>query len=365
MAPAKAFLCTFLLIFVILHMAKYITGKDITTLKGIYIAIFLLISFSTLAQKHNLQRYEYSQKHMGTLFRIVLHTSDSVKANIAGKAGFKRVAQLNQILSDYEKDSELNQLCRTAGSGQWFKVSSDLWYILKQSVKISEKTNGAFDITLGPYVQLWRRARRQGELPTPTALAEAKKAIGYQYILFNKKDRSVQLTKPNMQLDLGAIGKGYAVDEALKVLKQHGIKRALIDGGGNIVVGKNPPQANGWEIDLEPAGPSNIPQKIRLHKNAIATSGDLYQYIELNGIHYSHILDPATGIGLTDQSRVIIIAKNGITTDWLSTSVSVLGPEKGIKLVKNIPGAAVLFVRNINGQLQKWSYLFESRTFTD
>lgn len=324
-------------------------------IKTVWLLLLICLILTPCSQAQTkLRRFEFSQRHMGTLFRIVLYHSDSVKANLAATAAFNRVSELNQILSDYEKDSELNKLSRTAGTNSWIKVSPEMWYILKKSKAISEKTKGAFDITVGPFVQLWRRARRQNELPTSEILGQVKESVGYQHILLNHRARSVKLVKPGMQLDMGAIGKGYAVDEALKVLKQFKIKKALVDGGGNIAVNKAPPKSNGWEIRLEPYTPADKPAIIYLKKSAIATSGDLYQFIEFNGVRYSHILNPFTGIGLTDQSRVIIFAKDGITADWLSTSVSVLGPEKGLELVRKTRGTKAIYIRNQNGQILKY-----------
>jgi thiamine biosynthesis lipoprotein len=158
-----------------------------------------------------------------------------------------------------------------------------------------------------------------------------------------------------MQLDMGAIGKGYAVDEALKLVRKYGIKRALVDGGGNIVVSWPPPGSKGWLVKIGITSPTDTRQRQLLLRNrAVATSGDLYQYLDLNGIRYSHILNPCTGLGLTDQSRVTVIAPNGLTADWLSTAVSVMGPAAGLTLVDKTPKAAASFVRYTNGQVQQW-----------
>lgn len=308
------------------------------------------------AQWADKQRFEYSQQHMGTLFRIIFYDTDSMHAHHAAAAGFKRVAELNNILSDYQPDSEINNLCRSAGTGKWQPVSPDLWFVLKKAVKVSRKTKGAFDVTVGPYVQLWRRTRRQGKLPTLEALTAARQAVGYQKIKLNKKNCSVQLTAPGMQLDMGAIGKGYAVDEALKILKTYGIKSALVDGGGNIVVSKAPPKSKGWLVHVTTPAPGDSSGQLRLYlqHKGVAMSGDLYQYINIDGTRYSHILNPFTGVGLTDQSLVTIIARNGLEADWLSTAVSVLGPEKGLALVDRTPGTAATYWQQVQHKPRQW-----------
>lgn len=338
-----------------MHYPKYSRSKiPGQRLLGVWVLSFLLCLPARGQQQ--LSRYEYGQRHMGTLFRIILYAPDSAQAGLAARAAFNRVNQLNHILSDYEPTSELNELCRTAGTGQWVPVSNDLWYVLQKSVEISERTKGAFDVTVGPYVQLWRRARRQGQLPTPAALAQAKAAVGYQHLRLNKKRQTVQLAVPQMQLDMGAIGKGYAVDEALLILKKHGIKSALVDGGGNIVVSCPPPGTNGWSVNLGISAPSDTTRQMQLFlKNqAVATSGDLYQYLTLNGVRYSHILNPYTGLGLIGQSRVTVIARRGLTADWLSTAISVLGPAKGLALANQTKGAAASFIRQNQDLKQQW-----------
>jgi thiamine biosynthesis lipoprotein len=293
---------------------------------------------------------------MGTLFRIVLYALDSTQALGAAQAGFSRVAQLDSLLSDYIPGSELNRLCRTAGTGQWVAVGPDLWFLLRRSAQVSRKTQGAFDVTVGPYVQLWRRARRQGQLPAAAALAQAQKAVGYQHLHFDKIRKAVLLAVPGMQLDLGAIGKGYAVDEALQEITARGLRSALVDGGGNIVVSQAPPGTAGWQVRLTVPAPADTGRTIalQLRHQAVATSGDLYQYLQLEGQRYSHILNPFTGLGLTDQSLVTILARTGLEADWLSTSLSVLGPEKGLALANHTAGAAAVFVRRGTGQLQQW-----------
>jgi thiamine biosynthesis lipoprotein len=326
-----------------------------------FLALFLCRALPVEAQPSP-QRFEYQQKHMGTLFRIILYAPDPAQAHQVAEAAFNRVAELDRMLSDYIPGSELNRLSRTAGSGQWVAVSPDLWWLLRRSVAVARKTQGAFDVTVGPYTHLWRRVRRQGKLPTPQALAQAGQAVGYQHLAFHKKRQAVCLAVPGMQLDMGAIGKGYAVDEALEVITKAGVRSALVDGGGNIVVSQAPPGTKDWQVSLSVPAPADSTRLIHLHlqDQAVATSGDLYQYVLLDGIRYSHILNPFTGLGLTDQSLVTILARTGLEADWLSTAVSVLGPEKGLQLADRTPGAAAVFVRRQPGQLQQW----RSKRFT-
>ncbi len=299
-------------------------------------------------------RFEFTRAEMGLPFRIVLFADNHRDATHAAEAAFARLKQLNDLLSDYDSDSELSKLSQTSGQNQTVPVSDDLWRVLKKSQEFAGQSRGSFDITVGPIVNLWRKARREKRLPDPARLAEARTAVGYTNLVLDEKGHTARLLIPNMRLDLGAIAKGYAVDEALKVLRAHHVKRALVAGGGDMAAGDPPPGKKGWRIEVAPLDiPNPPPARFVLLKNhGLATSGDLFQRLEIDGKRYSHIVNPHTGIGLTDHSLVTVIAPDGITADGLSTAVSVLGPVEGLKLGENTPGVAVHFVRQPDGHLE-------------
>jgi thiamine biosynthesis lipoprotein len=300
---------------------------------------------SVLARKPAFTRYEFSQAHMGTLFRIVLYAPDAPTASRASNAAFDRVSKLNDIMSDYRPGSELRSLCRAAG-GPPFKVSEDLFRVLAASQELARRTDGAFDITIGPVVQLWRRARRRHELPGAVRLARARKLVGYERLRLDPKSRTAQLSTKGMLLDLGGIAKGYAADQALGVLKQQGIQSALVAAGGDIAVSAPPPGRAGWRVGIASLdSPEKPPLRfLSLRDAAVSTSGDAEQHVDIGGRRYSHIIDPRTGIGLTGRHSVTVIATDATTSDSLATAISVLGPERGLKLAESIDGVAVLFV---------------------
>jgi thiamine biosynthesis lipoprotein len=306
-------------------------------------------------------RFEFTRPQMGVPFRIVLYAPEAVTASNAAQAAFARVATLNRVLSDYEDDSELTLLSRTAGSGRAVPVSEDLWRVLEHAQRLAARSDGAFDATVGPAVQLWRRARRQQEMPEAARLDQARQATGYRKLVLNARQRTATLTVPGMRLDLGGIAKGYAVDAALRTLRSHGITSALVSGGGDLAVGEPPPSAKGWRIEIAPLDATNAPPQcfVLLKQCALATSGDIFQHVELNGTRYSHIVDPRTGLGLTDHSLVTILAPDCTTADGLSTAVSVLGPRRGLALVEATPKAAAHVLRKPVEQVE----LFESKRF--
>jgi thiamine biosynthesis lipoprotein len=291
---------------------------------------------------------------MGVPFRIVLYAPDATGAQDAAHAAFNRVAQLNQIMSDYETDSELNELSRTSGQGKVVHVSDDLWRVLERAQHFAQLSDGAFDVTVGPAVVLWRHARRIHQMPDPARLAEAVKAIGYKNIRPNQQDHTVGLLVRGMKLDLGGIAKGYALDEALKTLKAQGITRALVTGGGDMAIGEPPPEQAGWRIEIAPLDVPNAPPTrfVRLTTIGLATSGDVFQHLEINGQRYSHIVDPRTGVGLTDHALVTMIAPDCTTADALSKVVSVLGPEKGLKVIAQVPGVEAHVVRKPDDRIE-------------
>jgi len=294
-----------------------------------------------------LKKFVFEKAEMGLPFRISLYAADEATARAGADAAFERIAVLNSIMSDYDSDSELSRLSRSSGQGKAVPVSSALWKVLVRAQDFAERSGGAFDITVGPLVNVWRRARRNQELPSPALLAEMKARTGYKKLRLDSAHQAAELLVPDMRLDLGAIAKIFAVDEAIGVLKQRGITRALVGGSGDMTAADAPPGEPGWRIEVAaldaPGAPP--PQVIWLKNRSIATSGDMFQRVEIAGKRYSHIVDPHTGLGLTDHSLVTVIAADGMTANGLSTSVSVLGPERGLKLVEETPGAAARVVR--------------------
>ena len=201
--------------------------------------------------RHAPFRFEFTEAHMGTQFRIVLYAAAARAATLASHAAFERIAQLDAIMSDYRETSELMLLCKRP-SGTKVTVSEDLFRVLLTAQELAERSHGAFDVTVGPVVRLWRRARRTGELPDSQKLAEALESTGYKNLIIDSLTGSVTLKKSGMLLDLGGIAKGFAVDEAMKMLKRNSVSRALVAAGGDIVVSAPPPGAGGWIIGIAP-----------------------------------------------------------------------------------------------------------------
>jgi FAD:protein FMN transferase len=283
-----------------------------------------------------LQKFVFEKAEMGLPFRVTLYSERAEAAKTAADAAFRRIAELNQIFSDYEDDSELARLSRSSGSGQKVKVSDPLWAVLQRAQELAEQSGGAFDVTCGPLTSVWRRARRKFELPSPELVAEMKARSGWRSLRLDPATHTAELLMPQMRLDLGSLAKGYAVDAALAVLKESGHNRALVAGGGDMAAGEPPPGRTGWRIEVAAldADQANAkPVVVELRSAGIATSGDRFQRLEIGGKRYSHILDMRSGEPLTDHALVTVIAKDCFTAS-ISTTLCVLGPEAGMKLAE-------------------------------
>jgi thiamine biosynthesis lipoprotein len=293
-----------------------------------------------------LSRIELTEPQMGTQMRLVVYADDEARARTAMRAAFDRVADLNRTLSDYQPSSELMRLCARAGQGP-IAISPDLFRILDVAQTLARRTNGAFDVTSGPLTHLWRRARRFSEVPATPRITEALALTGFRHLHLDASKRTATLDTPGMTLDLGGLAKGYAADEAIAVLESHGLTRALAALGGDIVVSAPPPERDGWTIDVSaldaPGAPR--PDALVLRDAAVSTAGDAEQWLTANGTRYSHILDPRTGWPMTIRSSTTVIARHGLDADRLDTAIAILGPDEGLPLAEETPGAAVLSVR--------------------
>ncbi|MGY8732695.1 MAG: FAD:protein FMN transferase [Pirellulales bacterium] len=297
-----------------------------------------------------LQRFSRTEYLMGVDFRIDLFARSEMDADRAFKAAFSRITDLDQCMSNYRADSELSLLCTNATKNQSIKVSEDLWAVLIYANRISSLSNGAFDVTIGRVTKLWRRARRQQELPSEQRLAEELEFVGFEKLILNPVDQSVMIRTPGLLIDLGAIGKGYAADEALKVLKDLGITRAVVNASGDVRFGAPPPDSAGWPTGIGALSSTGLPILLQPQsQGAVATSGDAFQFLEINGKRYSHILDPRIGMPVQVRSSVSVWAATGMAADALASAVSVLGPRRGLRLVRKLAGVEALVIWDRDG----------------
>ena len=285
------------------------------------------------------ERCEFVAPHMGTTARLVVYGAHA-EAEAAAQAAFARLGELDRRLSDYRDDSDVSLLMEHGGHP--LAVSPDLLTVLITAQDVAKRSEGAFDVTVGPLSRLWRRARRTGDLPSPEELRSALALVGHDGLSFDVGSGTARLHRTGMRLDLGGIAKGYAADEALRVFRARGLDRALVTLGGEVVAGSPPPGRDGWTVAVRTPGAEQAP--LSLHDAAASTSGDAEQWMEVAGQRYSHVFDPRTGQALVGRRSVSVVAGQGIVADALATALSVLGPSRGQALVDTFPGAAALWV---------------------
>jgi FAD:protein FMN transferase len=289
--------------------------------------------------------------HMGTQFTIRLwaELDRAEAAKAAATDAFSRIAALERVFSDYQVDSEIVKLTALP-AGEAVPVSADLFAILSRTQALSRETDGAFDVTIGPMVRLWRQARKDHRLPSPDRVALARERTGWQKLELDSETPAVRLKAKHMQLDFGGIAKGYAADEALSVLKQRGFSRALVAASGDIALGDPPPGLDAWKVgirslDVEGAGAAaDLTDRIPLARGAISTSGDTMQAVTIDEVRYSHIVDSQTALGLTHRIAATVIGPDATTTDSYATTVCVLGRVRGLAFIESKPGVECLIL---------------------
>lgn len=309
------------------------------------LALVGLLCLAGAPTASELLRFEAVEPHMGTLVRITVYAADVDRARTAIRAGFSRIRELDLRLSDYRPDSELSLLSSTA-VGRSIPVSDDLFTVLDASQALARETDGAFDITQGPVIRLWREARRTGRAPDASALASASARSGFRKLHLDPRARTARLDVDGMALDIGAIGKGFAASEALDAVTGTGVGSALVAVSGDLAFSAAPPGRRGWRIGIHDLGPdvTALPTTLDLTHAAVSTSGASAQHVDIDGVRYSHIVDPVSGAGLTDDLTVTVIAPRGLEADGLDTAISVVGPERGMVLVERRPHVAALVV---------------------
>lgn len=284
---------------------------------------------------------------MGTFAGVVAMTDDIATGNQCIEAALDEIHNVDNLMSDYKEDSEITRINRNAFARP-VKVGPATFEVILRSIEFSRLTDGAFDVTVGPFVKLFRTARDTGIAPTTEQIADAKARVGYEKLVLNHEERTVRFTVKGMSLDLGGIAKGYAVDKAIEAVQKLGALGAMVDLGGNIRCFGTPPQGRDkWFVGLQDPNTDNaagLLLKLRLSHESVATSGDYQQFAIIDGKKQSHIIDRRTGKGAEGLSSVTIIAPNATDADALSTAVTVLGPQKGLELIESMPDTAAILV---------------------
>ena len=316
-----------------------------------FIYTIALLVFSTPLLQAQTRKFSYSEMKMGSAFNLIIVSADSNKANHLARKSYELVDSLNHIFSNYDSSSELSKINASAGLLP-YKMSSAMLDLVQKSQYAYIQSKGAYDISIGPLSSLWRNARKAKLFPEASTVLATKKLVGLNQVKINKRLGTIFLPNANMQLDFGGIAKGYIAQWVINFLKANGIQQALVDAGGDIVMSGPPLNQQGWLIgvNLPETTDDLLNKKLQLSNCSVATSGDVFQFIEYKGVKYSHIINPLTGYGVTNLRNVTIIAKTGATADWLATACSIL-PIKEAKQLAISHQAALLITTLKNGKL--------------
>jgi len=316
-----------------------------------FIYTITLLVFSTPLLQAQTRKFSYSEMKMGSAFNLIIVSADSNKANHLARKSYELVDSLNHIFSNYDSSSELSKINASAGLLP-YKMSTAMLDLVQKSQYAYIQSKGAYDISIGPLSSLWRNARKAKLFPEASTVLATKKLVGLNQVKINKRLGTIFLPNANMQLDFGGIAKGYIAQWVINFLKANGIQQALVDAGGDIVMSGAPLNQQGWLIgvNLPETTDDLLNKKLQLSNCSVATSGDVFQFIEYKGVKYSHIINPLTGYGVTNLRNVTIVAKTGATADWLATACSIL-PIKEAKQLAISHQAALLITTLKNGKL--------------
>jgi thiamine biosynthesis lipoprotein ApbE len=282
---------------------------------------------------------------MGTVLEFKLYCEDKEFCNNAISDAYSEVKRLDDMLSDYKDDSKLAEVNSHAGMGK-IGVPSEFVELTERSIFFSTLTDGAFDITVGKLMKLWRSAQRKNTIPHSGAIGKTlSECVGYQKIMLNAQKNQIELGSRCISIDFGGIGKGYAVDRAVRVLRGKGIKSGLINFSGKLYAIGAPPGEKGWSIGVQhPRSKGEVLTLIKVKDMGVSTSGDYERYFEINGKRFSHILDPRTGYPVETVPSATVIAGNATDADALSTAISVMGKDESLESLAKFDRAGVMIV---------------------
>jgi thiamine biosynthesis lipoprotein len=313
----------------------------------------LLLSTWLLAagcERPGLFRAKNSREVMATLAELTATAPDQATAQRAVEAGYARLADVNRLMSDYVSDSEIGRL-NSLEAGQGMVVSPETFFCLEQAARVSELSGGAFDATCRPLVWLWKQAGKENKLPDEESLRQTLTRVGWQKLKLDSTTRRVTPMVSGMQIDLGGVAKGYALDLAAQAMRDAGAVGVLVDVGGDVLAVGTQPNGEPWRIGVRDPFQPGLFCTLALADRAVATSGVQQRFTEIEGKRYSHIVDPRTGRPAEQAPSVTVIGPDGITADAWATAFSVLSVEEGLALLdrEQLPGIEVMWICRDSG----------------
>ena len=285
---------------------------------------------------------------MGSAYAIIAY-DDGTHVSAAAvpralEAALDEVDRIDRLMSHYKPESPLSRLNREAAQGP-VRVDRELFDFLAECLRYSRESDGAFDVTVGPLMKTWGFFRGEGRLPADEEIAAVRERIGYRHVILDEHNQTVWFGRPGVELDLGGIAKGYAVDRAVAVLRAHGVPAALVSAGGSTTYGMGaPPGERAWSVSVsDPVRTSRTALTVALRDRALSVSGSYEKSFEVDGVRYSHIMDPRTGRPVQGVLSVAVIAPTATEGDALDNVLFVAAVEKGRTAVGQRPGMQAYF----------------------
>ena len=323
---------------------------------GLIIVIFSCLSlvvtpFLSCSGKGRADTDSGHQIVMGTFAHIVAVAEDASTAKKCIRAALEEIHKIDNLMSDYKSESEISRVNSQAGE-KAVMVSKPTYEVLQRSIEFSKMTDGAFDITVGPLIVLFREAKESKVAPSEEQIEQARLKVGFEKLKLDIENKTVQFSEDGMLLDLGGIAKGYAIDKAIEAAQRCGAVGAMVDIGGDVRCFGLPPEGRDhWLIGLQDPNSSiegmeggGLRLILKVTNAAVATSGDYQQFVIIEGKRYSHIMDRRTGTSIEGLSSVTIISDNATDADALATAVSVMGAEKGLALIEKLPYTEAILI---------------------
>jgi FAD:protein FMN transferase len=307
-----------------------------------------------------LYHYEASRMSMACLFVIDAYAIDERALSPSVALAFDEIDRIDRLMSHYKPASPLSQLNREAGH-QEVAVDPELFGFIKDSLEYSRDSDGAFDITVGPLMKAWGFFRGEGRLPDERDLAVARRLVGARHVVLDAEKHTIRFDAEGVELDLGGIAKGYAVDRAVEILRTRQVNAALVSAGGSTVYGLGaPPGRDAWEVAIQdPADARKAAHVVNLRNRSLSIAGSSEKSFVADGVRYSHIMDPRTGRPVQGILTVAVLTKTGTEGDALDDALFVLGPEKSRAYVKRRSDVGALFFLPAAGG--GWTMIQEGR----
>jgi thiamine biosynthesis lipoprotein len=295
-------------------------------------------------QPQHLHRYEASRISMACEYAIEAYGRDAEALPRILDAAFDEVDRIDRLMSHYKADSPLSRVNREAAQHP-VTVEPELFDFIVDAMRYHRDSDGAFDITVGPLMKAWGFFRGEGHMPAEDELAAARRHVGGGHVTLNSVSKTIAFDDAGVELDLGGIAKGYAVDRAVDVLRRREIAAALVSAGGSTIYALGaPPGADGWDVALQdPIDSRKVALAVRLKDRAISVAGSSEKAFEVDGVRYSHIMDPRTGRPAQGVLSVAVLTNSGTAGDALDNAFFVLGPERSRAYLQRLHGTETIF----------------------